>query len=67
VGLTAAKLGDGTQLLFRGVHHLKATFYANYLADELRAAFWSRCLVSGGHTSLIYVVIVVITKLGETP
>lgn len=56
VGLTAAK----TLALVRhkplvGVHHLEGHIYASYLAyPDLKPPFLS-LLVSGGHTSLIYV------------
>ena len=56
VGLTAAKtLAMVHQLPFLGVHHLEGHIYANYLsAPSLEPPFLS-LLVSGGHTSLIYV------------
>ena len=56
VGLTAAKtLAIVHQKPFLGVHHLEGHIYAAYLADrELQPPFLC-LLVSGGHTSLIYV------------
>jgi len=56
VGLTAAKtLALVHQKPFLGVHHLEGHIYANYLSEpELEPPFLS-LLVSGGHTSLIYV------------
>ncbi|NJP09839.1 MAG: tRNA (adenosine(37)-N6)-threonylcarbamoyltransferase complex transferase subunit TsaD [Leptolyngbyaceae cyanobacterium RU_5_1] len=56
VGLTAAKtLAIVHQKPFLGVHHLEGHIYASYLSDpELRTPFLC-LLVSGGHTSLIYV------------
>ena len=56
VGLTAAKtLAMVHQKPFLGVHHLEGHIYASYLSTpELEPPFLS-LLVSGGHTSLIYV------------
>ncbi|MBV8885096.1 MAG: tRNA (adenosine(37)-N6)-threonylcarbamoyltransferase complex transferase subunit TsaD [Chroococcidiopsidaceae cyanobacterium CP_BM_RX_35] len=56
VGLTAAKtLALVHQKPFLGVHHLEGHIYASYLnKPELKPPFLS-LLVSGGHTSLIYV------------
>ena len=56
VGLSAAKtLAIVQQKPFLGVHHLEAHIYANYLSEpSLKPPFLS-LLVSGGHTSLIYV------------
>lgn len=56
VGLTAAKtLAMVQQKPFLGVHHLEGHIYATYLAEpELEPPFLC-LLVSGGHTSLIYV------------
>jgi len=56
VGLTAAKtLALVHQKPFLGVHHLEGHIYASYLAEpELQPPFLC-LLVSGGHTSLIYV------------
>lgn len=56
VGLTAAKtLAIVHQLPFLGVHHLEGHIYANCLSEpNLEPPFLS-LLVSGGHTSLIYV------------
>lgn len=56
VGLTAAKtLAVVHQKPFLGVHHLEGHIYANYLSGvSLEPPFLS-LLVSGGHTSLIYV------------
>ena len=56
VGLTAAKtLAVVHQKPFLGVHHLEGHIYANYLSEvDLEPPFLS-LLVSGGHTSLIYV------------
>ncbi len=56
VGLTAGKsLAMLHQKPFLGVHHLEGHIYANYLTDpELEPPFLC-LLVSGGHTSLIYV------------
>lgn len=56
VGLTAAKtLAVVHEKPFLGVHHLEGHIYATYLAQpQLKPPFLS-LLVSGGHTSLIYV------------
>ena len=56
VGLTAAKtLALVHQKPFLGVHHLEGHIYAGYLSEpKLEPPFLS-LLVSGGHTSLIYV------------
>ena len=56
VGLTAAKtLAIVHQKPFLGVHHLEGHIYASYLSEpELEPPFLC-LLVSGGHTSLIYV------------
>lgn len=56
VGLTAAKtLAMVHQKPFLGVHHLEGHIYASYLsAPDLQPPFLC-LLVSGGHTSLIYV------------
>ncbi len=56
VGLTAAKtLAMVHQKPFLGVHHLEGHIYATYLSEpSLQPPFLS-LLVSGGHTSLIYV------------
>lgn len=56
VGLTAAKtLAMLHQKPFLGVHHLEGHIYASYLSQpDLQPPFLC-LLVSGGHTSLIYV------------
>lgn len=56
VGLTAGKtLAMVHQKPFLGVHHLEGHIYASYLSSpELQPPFLC-LLVSGGHTSLIYV------------
>jgi N6-L-threonylcarbamoyladenine synthase len=56
VGLTAAKtLAIVHRKPFLGVHHLEGHIYASYLSHpELQPPFLC-LLVSGGHTSLIYV------------
>ncbi|MBD2559150.1 MULTISPECIES: tRNA (adenosine(37)-N6)-threonylcarbamoyltransferase complex transferase subunit TsaD [Nostoc] len=56
VGLTAAKtLAMVHNKPFLGVHHLEGHIYATYLSEpSLNPPFLS-LLVSGGHTSLIYV------------
>ncbi len=56
VGLTAAKtLAIVQQKPFLGVHHLEGHIYASYLSTpDLEPPFLC-LLVSGGHTSLIYV------------
>lgn len=56
VGLTAAKtLAMVHQLPFLGVHHLEGHIYANYLSEPSLEPPFLSLLVSGGHTSLIYV------------
>ncbi|MGB3496008.1 MAG: tRNA (adenosine(37)-N6)-threonylcarbamoyltransferase complex transferase subunit TsaD [Elainellaceae cyanobacterium] len=56
VGLTAAKtLAMVHRKPFLGVHHLEGHIYASYLSQpELKPPFLC-LLVSGGHTSMIYV------------
>jgi N6-L-threonylcarbamoyladenine synthase len=56
VGVTAAKtLAIVHQKPFLGIHHLEGHIYASYLAQpELQPPFLC-LLVSGGHTSLIFV------------
>jgi N6-L-threonylcarbamoyladenine synthase len=56
VGLTAAKtLAIVHQKPFLGIHHLEGHIYASYLSNpDLEPPFLC-LLVSGGHTSLIYV------------
>jgi N6-L-threonylcarbamoyladenine synthase len=56
VGVTAAKtLAMLYQKPFLGVHHLEGHIYASYLSEsELQPPFLC-LLVSGGHTSIIYV------------
>jgi N6-L-threonylcarbamoyladenine synthase len=56
VGLTAAKtLAIIHQKSFLGIHHLEGHIYASYLTNpDLQPPFLC-LLVSGGHTSLIYV------------
>jgi N6-L-threonylcarbamoyladenine synthase len=56
VGLTAAKtLAMVHNKPFLGIHHLEGHIYATYLSEpSLKPPFLS-LLVSGGHTSLIYV------------
>ncbi len=56
VGLTAAKtLAMVHQKPFLGMHHLEGHIYASYLSEpDLQPPFLC-LLVSGGHTSLIYV------------
>lgn len=56
VGVTAAKtLAIVRQKPFLGIHHLEGHIYANYLTDpDLQPPFLC-LLVSGGHTSLIWV------------
>ena len=56
VGLTAAKtLAMLHEKPFLGIHHLEGHIYATYLSEpELEPPFLC-LLVSGGHTSLIYV------------
>jgi N6-L-threonylcarbamoyladenine synthase len=56
VGLTAAKtLAIAQQKPFLGVHHLEGHIYANYLSEPSLEPPFLSLLVSGGHTSLIYV------------
>ena len=56
VGLTAGKtLAMVHQKPFIGVHHLEGHIYANYLASPELQPPYLCLLVSGGHTSLIYV------------
>lgn len=56
VGLTAAKtLAIVHQLPFLGVHHLEGHIYANCLSEPTLEPPFLSLLVSGGHTSLIYV------------
>jgi N6-L-threonylcarbamoyladenine synthase len=56
VGLTAAKtLAMLYQKPFLGVHHLEGHIYASYLGEPALQPPFLCLLVSGGHTSLIYV------------
>lgn len=56
VGLTAAKtLAIVHQKPFLGVHHLEGHIYASYLSEPSLQPPFLCLLVSGGHTSLIYV------------
>lgn len=56
VGLSAGKtLAMVHQKPFLGVHHLEGHIYANYLASTDLQPPYLCLLVSGGHTSLIYV------------
>jgi N6-L-threonylcarbamoyladenine synthase len=56
VGLTAAKtLALVHQKPFVAVHHLEGHIYASYLSDPNLEPPFLCLLVSGGHTSLIYV------------
>ncbi|MBR8839008.1 MAG: tRNA (adenosine(37)-N6)-threonylcarbamoyltransferase complex transferase subunit TsaD [Stigonema ocellatum SAG 48.90 = DSM 106950] len=56
VGLTAAKtLSVVHQKPFLGVHHLEGHIYASYLSEPTLEPPFLSLLVSGGHTSLIYV------------
>lgn len=56
VGLTAAKtLAMLHRKPFLGVHHLEGHIYASYLSDPTLQPPFLCLLVSGGHTSLIYV------------
>jgi N6-L-threonylcarbamoyladenine synthase len=56
VGLTSAKtLAMIHQKPFLGVHHLEGHIYANYLSEPSLQPPFLTLLVSGGHTSLIYV------------
>jgi N6-L-threonylcarbamoyladenine synthase len=68
VGLTAAKtLAIVHQKPFIGVHHLEGHIYASYLSEPELAPPFLCLLVSGGHTSLIYVKDCgVYENLGET-
>jgi N6-L-threonylcarbamoyladenine synthase len=56
VGVTAAKtLATIHQKPFLGVHHLEGHIYASYLSEPSLKPPFLCLLVSGGHTSLIYV------------
>ncbi|QIR37359.1 tRNA (adenosine(37)-N6)-threonylcarbamoyltransferase complex transferase subunit TsaD [Tolypothrix sp. PCC 7910] len=56
VGLTAAKtLAIIQKKPFLGVHHLEGHIYATYLSEPTLNPPFLSLLVSGGHTSLIYV------------
>lgn len=56
VGLTSAKtLAMVHKKPFLGVHHLEGHIYATYLAQPTLDPPFLSLLVSGGHTSLIYV------------
>ncbi|MUH00417.1 tRNA (adenosine(37)-N6)-threonylcarbamoyltransferase complex transferase subunit TsaD [Scytonema sp. UIC 10036] len=56
VGLTAAKtLAMVHNKPFLGVHHLEGHIYATYLSEPALEPPFLSLLVSGGHTSLIYV------------
>ncbi|GAB1537531.1 tRNA (adenosine(37)-N6)-threonylcarbamoyltransferase complex transferase subunit TsaD [Scytonema sp. NUACC21] len=56
VGLTAAKtLAVVHNKPFLGVHHLEGHIYASYLSEPTLEPPFLSLLVSGGHTSLIYV------------
>jgi N6-L-threonylcarbamoyladenine synthase len=56
VGLTVGKtLALVQQKPFLGVHHLEGHIYASYLSDPTLQPPFLCLLVSGGHTSLIYV------------
>lgn len=56
VGLTAAKtLAIIHKKPFLGVHHLEGHIYATYLSEPSLEPPFLSLLVSGGHTSLIYV------------
>ncbi|MBD2098925.1 tRNA (adenosine(37)-N6)-threonylcarbamoyltransferase complex transferase subunit TsaD [Trichocoleus sp. FACHB-591] len=56
VGLTAAKtLALVHQKPFIGIHHLEGHIYASYLTEPSLEPPFLCLLVSGGHTSLIYV------------
>ncbi|MEH2242104.1 tRNA (adenosine(37)-N6)-threonylcarbamoyltransferase complex transferase subunit TsaD [Nostoc sp.] len=56
VGLTAAKtLAMIHNKPFLGVHHLEGHIYATYLSEPTLNPPFLSLLVSGGHTSLIYV------------
>ncbi|MDX2241142.1 MAG: tRNA (adenosine(37)-N6)-threonylcarbamoyltransferase complex transferase subunit TsaD [Leptolyngbyaceae cyanobacterium bins.302] len=56
VGLTAAKtLAIVHQKPYLGIHHLEGHIYASYLSEPNLKPPFLCLLVSGGHTSLIYV------------
>jgi N6-L-threonylcarbamoyladenine synthase len=56
VGLTAAKtLAILHNKSFLGVHHLEGHIYATYLSEPTLDPPFLSLLVSGGHTSLIYI------------
>jgi N6-L-threonylcarbamoyladenine synthase len=56
VGVTAAKtLAIVRQKPFLGIHHLEGHIYATYLSEPHLSPPFLCLLVSGGHTSLIYV------------
>ena len=56
VGITAAKtLAIVHEKPFLGVHHLEGHIYATYLSEPTLMPPFLSLLVSGGHTSLIYV------------
>jgi N6-L-threonylcarbamoyladenine synthase len=56
VGITAAKtLAMVHEKPFLGVHHLEGHIYATYLSEPTLIPPFLSLLVSGGHTSLIYV------------
>jgi N6-L-threonylcarbamoyladenine synthase len=56
VGLTTAKtLAMVYEKPFLGVHHLEGHIYATYLSEPTLQPPFLSLLVSGGHTSLIYV------------
>ncbi len=56
VGVTAAKtLASLHQKPFLGIHHLEGHIYASYLSEPQLEPPFLCLLVSGGHTSLIYV------------
>ncbi len=56
VGLTTAKtLALIHQKPFLGIHHLEGHIYASYLSEPSLEPPFLSLLVSGGHTSLIYV------------
>ncbi len=56
VGLTAGKtLAMIHQKPFLGIHHLEGHIYASYLSEPMLNPPFLCLLVSGGHTSLIYV------------
>jgi N6-L-threonylcarbamoyladenine synthase len=68
VGLTAAKtLAIVHNKPFLGVHHLEGHIYANFLSEPTLEPPFLSLLVSGGHTSLIFVKACgVYETLGET-